>query len=76
MCNTPGVVTDATADIAWLLLLGVARRAFEGERIVRTGEFRTMGWGPGILLGNALSPMIDNVTQPRPYGALRKAKAE
>ena len=51
VCNTPGVLTDATADIAWLLLLGVARRAHEGERIVRTGEFRTMGWGPAVLLG-------------------------
>ena len=49
VCNTPGVLTEATADIAWTLLLGVARRAGEGERMVRAGLWH--GWGPGQMLG-------------------------
>lgn len=52
VCNTPGVLTDATADIAWTLLLGVARRVHEGEQMMRSGNFR--GWGPGMLLGGDL----------------------
>jgi glyoxylate reductase len=38
VCNTPGVLTEATADIAWILLMGVARRISEGERIMRSGQ--------------------------------------
>jgi lactate dehydrogenase-like 2-hydroxyacid dehydrogenase len=47
--NTPDVVTEATADIAMLCLLGAARRAFEGEALIRTG--RWTGWAPTQLLG-------------------------
>jgi lactate dehydrogenase-like 2-hydroxyacid dehydrogenase len=47
--NTPGVLTEATADIAFLLLLGAARRAHEGEALVRSGIWR--GWTPTQLLG-------------------------
>lgn len=47
--NTPGAVTDATADIALTLLLMTARRAGEGERMVRAGEWT--GWGPVQMLG-------------------------
>jgi lactate dehydrogenase-like 2-hydroxyacid dehydrogenase len=47
--NTPGVLTDATADIAFLLLLGAARRASEGERLIREGRWE--GWGPTQLVG-------------------------
>ncbi|MBX3251485.1 MAG: D-glycerate dehydrogenase, partial [Myxococcales bacterium] len=36
--NTPDVLTEATADVAWTLLLGVARRTREGERLARTGD--------------------------------------
>ena len=49
--NTPDVVTDATADIALLLLLGAARRASEGERLVR--EATWTGWAPTQLLGRS-----------------------
>ena len=35
--NTPGVLTDATADMAWALLMSAARRVAEGDRLVRTG---------------------------------------
>jgi glyoxylate reductase len=47
--NTPDPVTEPTADIAWLLLLGAARRACEGERLVRSGEWT--GVAPTMLLG-------------------------
>lgn len=50
--NTPGVLTDATADIALTLLLMAARRAGEGEREVRTGGWT--GWRPTHLLGASL----------------------
>lgn len=47
--NTPDVLTDATADIAMTLLLATARRAGEGERLVRSGRWG--GFGPKDLLG-------------------------
>ncbi len=47
--NTPGAVTDATADIAMTLMLMTARRAGEGERLVRSGQWR--GWQPTQMLG-------------------------
>lgn len=47
--NTPGAVTDATADIAMCLMLMSARRAGEGERLVRAGQWE--GWHPTQLLG-------------------------
>ena len=51
--NTPGVLTDATAELAITLMLMVARRASEGERLVRSG--RWTGWAPTQLLGMSLS---------------------
>ena len=47
--NTPDVLTDATADIALLLMLGAARRASEGERMIRADAWT--GWTPTQLLG-------------------------
>lgn len=47
--NTPDVLTDATADIALLLLLGAARRASEGERMIRANAWT--GWTPTQLMG-------------------------
>ena len=47
--NTPGAVTDATADIAMTLILMTARRAGEGERLVRAGRWQ--GWHPVQMLG-------------------------
>ena len=51
--NTPGAVTDATADIAMTLLLMSARRAAEGERLVRSGAWE--GWHPTQMLGQHVS---------------------
>ncbi len=47
--NTPDVLSDATAEIAMLLLLGAARRASEGERLVRASEWRD--WSPAFMVG-------------------------
>ena len=54
--NTPGVLTDATADIALTLLLMAARRAGEGERELRDG--RWSGWRPTHLVGSALRDKV------------------
>lgn len=51
--NTPGVLTEATADIAMLLILGAARRASEGERLIRSSAWT--GWTPTQLLGTHLA---------------------
>ena len=50
--NTPGVLTDATADIAFALVLMVTRRLGEGERLVRTGA--TWSWNMFFLLGSGI----------------------
>jgi glyoxylate reductase len=47
--NTPGVLTETTADMAWALMLDAARRVSEGDRLVRTQTWN--GWGPLQLLG-------------------------
>ena len=47
--NTPGVLTDTTADLAFALLMAAARRIPEGDRYVRAGKWKT--WGPLLLLG-------------------------
>ncbi|WP_435007204.1 2-hydroxyacid dehydrogenase [Tundrisphaera lichenicola] len=47
--NTPGVLTEATADLTWALILGVARRLAEGDRVMRAAAFP--GWGPNYMLG-------------------------
>jgi glyoxylate reductase len=54
--NTPGVLTDATADLTWALILGVARRLGEGDRLVRAG--RWTGWSPTQLLGMELRDAV------------------
>ena len=51
--NTPGVLTDATAEIALTLLLSTARRAGEGERLVRSGEWT--GWHPTHMLSTQVT---------------------
>jgi len=47
--NTPGVLTDSTADMAWALLFSIARRIVEGDKVTRVGKF--VGWAPMFLLG-------------------------
>jgi len=51
--NTPGVLTETTADLAWALILAAARRVVEAEQSIRKGEWVT--WEPGFLLGHDLA---------------------
>jgi len=52
VCNTPNVLTEATADLAWALLLAAARRIPEADRVVRSGGFER--WQIGLLLGQSV----------------------
>ena len=54
--NTPGVLTDATADVAMLLILGTARRVVEADTLVRSGRFA--GWNPELLMGADVSGQV------------------
>ena len=51
--NTPDVLTDATADLTWALILATARRIVEGDALVRSGQWT--GWSPTQLLGAEVS---------------------
>lgn len=51
--NTPGVLTDATADMAWALLFAAARRIVESDKFMRTGNWQ--GWGPMQFLGQDIT---------------------
>ncbi len=51
--NTPDVLSDATAEIAMLLLLGAARRAAEGDRLVRDGRWTS--WSPSFMVGRQVT---------------------
>ncbi|MBX2882864.1 MAG: D-glycerate dehydrogenase [Granulosicoccus sp.] len=51
--NTPDVLSDATAEIAMLLLLGAARRAAEGDALVRNGEWSN--WSPSFMVGHQVT---------------------
>jgi lactate dehydrogenase-like 2-hydroxyacid dehydrogenase len=51
--NTPDVLTDATADLTMLLILAASRRASEGERLLRAGQWT--GWTPTQLMGRGLA---------------------
>jgi glyoxylate reductase len=52
--NTPGVLTDTTADLTWALLLGAARNVAVGDVYMRGGNYKA--WGPNMLLGEDISP--------------------
>ncbi len=54
--NTPGALTDATADVAIALVLATSRRVVEGDRLVREGRFT--GWEPELLLGRDVSGAV------------------
>ncbi len=73
--NTPNVLTDATADLTMALLLALARRVVEGDRMVRTGGFA--GWSPGLLLGRDLKGKVFGIVGPGRIGkaVARRAKA-
>jgi len=52
--NTPGVLTDTTADLAWALILSVARNIVPADRYMRQGQYKI--WGPSLFLGGDVSP--------------------
>lgn len=64
--NTPGVLTDATADLALALLLAVTRRVAEGEALVRSGAWT--GWAPDQLLGPGLAGKACGILGSGPIG--------
>jgi glyoxylate reductase len=64
--NTPGVLTDATADIALALLLALTRRVAEGEALVRSGTWK--GWAPDQLLGPGLAGKTCGILGSGPIG--------
>jgi len=55
VANTPDVLTDATADLTWALILAVTRRLREAERLAREGEW---AWHPTLLLGMGLTGRV------------------
>jgi glyoxylate reductase len=73
--NTPGVLTDATADLTMALLLALARRVIEGDRLVRAGGFG--GWSPDLLLGKELKGKVLGIVGPGRIGkaVARRARA-
>jgi glyoxylate reductase len=52
--NTPGVLTDTTADLTWALILGISRRLVEAHEYMVAGRYRL--WGPNLFLGADVSP--------------------
>lgn len=54
--NTPGVLTDATADLTWALIFTAARRIVESDNFTRAGKYR--GWDPMLLLGESVTGAI------------------
>ncbi|MFE4542278.1 2-hydroxyacid dehydrogenase [Arthrobacter sp. NPDC056727] len=71
VANTPGVLTDATADVAMLLILGTARRVTEADRFVREGRFH--GWEPELLLGRDVSGSVLGLAG---FGRIARATAK
>jgi glyoxylate reductase len=49
VCNTPGVLTETTADLAWSLIMSAGRRIVEGDRYLRAGKWKS--WSPQLMLG-------------------------
>ncbi len=68
--NTPGVLTETTADLAFALILAVARRITEADSFVREGSWKT--WDPNLLLGYDLHGATIGVVG---YGAIGRAVA-
>lgn len=64
--NTPGVLTDDTADITLGLLLAVARRVAEGDGVVRKGLWK--GWAPDFMLGTGLQGKVCGILGSGPIG--------
>jgi len=73
--NTPGVLDDATSDLAWALLFAVSRRIVEADRFTRSGKFKS--WGPTLFLGRDITGKTVGVVGTGRIGSnfAKKAKA-
>lgn len=71
VANTPGVLTETSADFAWTLLMAAARRLGEAERFLRAGKFK--GWKPLLLLGDDVYGRVLGIVG---MGRIGKAVAE
>jgi glyoxylate reductase len=69
--NTPGVLTETTADFAWALLMAAARRVAEADRFTRAGKFH--GWGPLMLVGGDIADKTLGIVG---FGRIGRAVAE
>lgn len=72
--NTPGVLTDATADLALALLMALTRRVAEGESLVRSGQWK--GWAPDQLLGPSLADKACGLLGSGPIGQAFARRAQ
>lgn len=72
--NTPGVLTDATADLAFGLLLSLARRIVEGDNFVRAHKFK--GWAPMLMLGHEVSGKTIGIVGAGRIGAAVASRAK
>lgn len=70
VANTPDVLTEATADLAWALLLAAARRVAEGDRFLRSGQGWI--WGPEMMLGQQVHGKVLGVVG---FGRIGRAVA-
>ena len=73
VANTPGVLTDATAELTWALILSVTRRLGEGERMVRAGQWS--GWAPTQLRGTGLNGKLLGIIGAGRIGSAVAARA-
>lgn len=71
--NTPGVLTDATADHAWTLLFSVARRVVEADKYTRAGKYK--GWAPMLFLGGDVTEATLGVVGAGRIGAAMARKS-
>lgn len=72
--NTPGVLSETTADLAFALLMATARRIPEGDRFMREGKFR--GWAPELMLGSDIHGKTLGIVGMGRIGALVAQRAK
>ncbi len=65
--NTPGVLTESTAELTWALIFAITRRVAEAEAFTRAGKF--IGWGPLMFLGEQISGKTLGIIGPGRIGA-------
>ncbi len=72
--NTPGVLTDTTADMAWALMFAAGRRIVEADRFTRAGKFE--GWGPMLFLGQDITGATLGIVGPGRIGTAVAQRAK